>query len=75
MNEETNCLNEESVKITNNKDVKMVTKRIKSIDIAKAIGIILIVLGHVSINDTVNHFIYSFSAVKLPIFQNKPFYF
>lgn len=39
--------------------------RIKSIDIAKAIGIILIVLGHVSENGRITKFVYSF---HVPLF-------
>lgn len=65
MNEEIDLLKEENIKTTKSQDVKTVNKRIKSIDIAKAIGIILIVLGHISINDTVSHFIYSF---HVPVF-------
>ena len=40
-------------------------KRIGSIDIAKAIGIILIVIGHIQSNENFTHFIYSF---HVPIF-------
>ena len=44
---------------------KSVKKRIKSIDIAKSIGILLIVLGHIQNNETIAHFIYSF---HVPLF-------
>ena len=39
--------------------------RIQWIDIAKGIGIILVIIGHVSINANINDFIYSF---HMPLF-------
>ena len=40
-------------------------ERIKWIDVAKGIGIILVIIGHVSINANINNFIYSF---HMPLF-------
>ncbi len=42
-----------------------INKRIEWIDIAKGIGIILVVIGHVSQNEFLNYFIYSF---HMPLF-------
>lgn len=40
-------------------------ERIQWIDIAKGIGIILVIIGHVSVNQNINNFIYSF---HMPLF-------
>ena len=43
----------------------MTKQRLEYIDIIKGIGIFLVVLGHVTINQTVYHFIYAF---HMPLF-------
>ena len=43
----------------------MNTKRIQYLDIAKAIGIILVIIGHISQNEIITSVIYSF---HMPLF-------
>lgn len=45
--------------------MKSSNKRIQWIDIAKGIGIILVLIGHISLNKKINNFIYSF---HMPLF-------